>query len=237
MPEENLVETIGILLCAQRNRANLSQARLAERAGVSQQKLSKIERGAVNVSLATVQQIFASLGQQLRVEAVPLRSDMDIDIDRGISVTAEVRAQEVDQHRTLLRTLGDIPFVITGRLAAFVQGAPMVGPAWIDIVIARGNLDELAVVMDSGRLHCRRWNARANDWGSDISDPRVPGIQRWIIGRSDTRIRFVDELPDTIDVQVGDRVLCVVPIAEIERDDPWLCRLMTRWRERSTPTA
>jgi transcriptional regulator with XRE-family HTH domain len=232
VPEDNLVETIGILLCAERGRATLSQAALAERAGVSQQRLSNIERGAVNASLATVQRIFASLGRQLRVEAVPLRSDMDIDIDRGLCVTAEIRAQEVDRHRLLFHALCDIPFVVTGRLAAFVQGAPMVGPAWIDIVITRRHLDELAVAMSRGRLLCRRWNPRANDWATVAPDPREPGSQRWHIGLSDTRFQLVDELPETIEVRVGERVLQVVPIAEIERDDPWLCRLMTRWRER-----
>ena len=37
----------------------------------------------------------------------------------------------------------------------------------------------------------------------------------------------------TMELRVGEFVLRVVPIAEIERQDPWLHRLMTRWRQRA----
>jgi transcriptional regulator with XRE-family HTH domain len=230
---DNLAEIVGVVLCAERNRANLSQAQFAERVGVSQQRLSRIERGTVSVSLVTVQGIFAKLGKQLRVEVVPLRADMDVDIDRGLALTNEDRAVEFGRHRILLRTLGDIPFAVTGLLAAFAQGAPTVGPPSIDIVIARSNLDELAAAME--KSSCRRWSAKWDDWGFGASDPREPGVPRWLIGRSDTRLQFVDELPQTIEVSVGEHRLRVVPIAEIEREDPWLHRLMSRWRDRSGP--
>jgi transcriptional regulator with XRE-family HTH domain len=228
---DNLAEIVGVLLCAERNRAKLSQAQLAERAGVSQQRLSRIERGTVSISLATVQRIFAKLDKQLRLEAVPLRADMDVDIDRGLALSDQDRAVEIGLHRVLLRTLGSLPFAVTGRLAALAQGAPTVGPPSIDIVIARRHLDELAAVME--KASCRRWSARWGDWGFDVPDPRVAGEPRWLIGTSDTRLLFVDELPQSIEVTVGEYRLRVVPIAQIESEDPWLHRLMSRWRDRS----
>ena len=231
MDGDNLAEVVGVLLCAERNRAKLSQAQLAERIGVSQQRLSRIERGTVSISLATVQRIFTRLNKQLRVEVVPLRADMDIDIDRGLALSEEDRAVDLGLHRSLLRTLGDIPFAVTGRLAAFAQGVPTVGPPSIDIVVARRNLADLAAAME--KSSCRRWSAKWHSWGFDRPDPREPGESRWLIGLSDTRLQFVDELPRTIEVSVGEYRLRVVPIAEIEREDPWLHRLMSRWRERS----
>jgi transcriptional regulator with XRE-family HTH domain len=230
VPADNLAEVVGVLLYAERGRAGLSQATLAERIGSSQQRLSRIERGTVNVSLASVQRIFAVLGRQLRIEAVPLGSEMDVDIDCGLAVTDADRALIMGRHRKLLHSLGDIPFAITGRLAAFAQCAPIVCPETVDIVIARTNLDKLAaVIAKAGSL---RWNERWATWGSDPPDPRIPGVQRWLIGLSDTRVHYADQRPRTIDVRVGEHVLPVVPIADIERGDPWLGRLMTRWRER-----
>jgi hypothetical protein len=60
-------------------------------------------------------------------------------------------------------------------------------------------------------------------------------VPRWYIGLSDMRLHVVENLPPTIQVRLGEHVLRVVPIAEIERVDPWLHRLMTRWRQRSDP--
>jgi transcriptional regulator with XRE-family HTH domain len=228
---ENLAEAVGLVLSAERNRAQLSQAQLAERVGVSQQWLSRIERGRVNASLATVQRLFAVLGRQLRVEAVPLRADMDIDIDRGLALAEEQRAQDIGLHRILLDRLRGIPYAIAGRLAAFAQGAPMGSPSWIDIVVSIEDLDALADVM--AKSSCMRWSAKWEDWGYGSTDPREPGLRRWKLGLSDMRLHIVDELPPTIDVRVGKHVLRVVPIAEIEREDPWLRRLMTRWRVRA----
>ena len=73
------------------------------------------------------------------------------------------------------------------------------------------------------------------DWGYGSTDPREPGVLRWHLGLSDMRLQVVDELPPTIQVCVGEHVLRVVPMAEIERVDPWVHRLMTRWRKRSDP--
>jgi hypothetical protein len=47
------------------------------------------------------------------------------------------------------------------------------------------------------------------------------------------RLQVVDELPPTIEVRIGEFLLRVVPVAEIEREDPWLHGLMTRWRQRA----
>lgn len=229
MQREVIAEAVGSILDAERSRAGLSQAQLAERAGVSQQLVSRLERGAVNATLATVQRIFAVLGKQLRVEAVPLGADLDIGIDRSLAA-AEEEHEQMGVHSSLLRHLSDIPFAVTGRLAAYSQGAPMQSPAWIDIVVARKDLDALAAVM--AKSFCMRWSAKWEDWGYDSTDPREPGMPRWRIRLSDMRLQIVDELPPTIEMRLGEFLLRLVPLAEIEREDPWLRRLMTRWRQR-----
>jgi len=226
---ENLAETVGFILGVERARAHLSQARLADRLGVSRQWLSKVERGDANASFATVQRIFAELGKQLRVEAVPLAADMDNDINRGLALTEEDRCGDVEIYGTLLHRLTGVPHAVTGRLAAFAQGAPIPSPLWIDIVVAAKDLDALAAVTEQS--FCMRWSPRWEDRGYGSTDPREPGAPRWKILLCDMRLQVVDELPPTIEVRVGEYVLRVVPIADIERDDPWLHRLMSRWRQ------
>ncbi len=234
MRGENLAETVGFILGVERARARLSQARLAERLGVSQQWLSRVERGEANASFATVQRIFAELGKQLRVEAVPVGTDMDHDINRGIVRTEEDRCGDVGIYGTLLHRLTGVPHAVTGRLAAFAQGAPIPSPLWIDIVVAAKDLDSLAAITE--QTFCMRWSQRWEDWGYGSTDPREPGAPRWKIYLCDMRLQIVDELPQTIEVRVGEQPLRVVPIADIERDDPWLHRLMNRWRQRRETT-
>ena len=228
MQGENLAEAVGSILSVERSRAQLSQAQLADRAGISQQWLSRLERGAVNSSFATIQKVFAVLGRQLRVEAVPLQ--IDVDIDMGLALTDAERAREIEVHSSLLQLFNGVPFAVSGRLAALAQGAPTVSPTWIDIVVASKDLDAFAASME--KSFSMRWSAKWDDWGYGSTDPREPGVPRWRIRLSDMRLHIVDELPTTVEVRVGERLLRVVPIAEIERADPWLHRLMTRWRER-----
>ncbi len=227
--QEVLAEMVGSILSAERGRARLSQAQLADRAGLSQQLVSQLERGTANATFATVQRIFATLGKQLRVEAVPLGADLDVDIDRFLRAT-EGNREQLGSHGALLRRLREVPFAVTGWLGAVVQGAPMLSPDWIDILVASQDLDALAAVME--KSFCMRWNAKWQDWGYGPTDPREPGALRWRIHLSDMRLQIVDQLPPTMKLRVGEFVLRVVPIAQIEREDPWLHRLMTRWRQR-----
>lgn len=229
---DDLPRALGAIVCAERNRAGLSQAVLAERLRVSQQWLSRIELGIANPSVATVARILAAVGRQLRVDAVPLRSDMDTYIAAGAAMTDEARAIEFGRHYLLLRNLASVPFAITGRMAAMVQRAPVPPPTWVDIIVARHDLDVLAAVLL--RYGCRRWNERWRSWGYADGDPRRPGVNRWLIGLSDTRMEFVDELPPTLEVSVGEWQPRVVPLGDVAADDPWLMRLFIRWREQPT---
>lgn len=231
MRGENLREAIGYLLTVERARARLSQARFAERLGCTQQWLSRVERGTVNLTLSAIQRIFAELGRQLRVETERVGADLDVEIDRGLRLTQDDRRIEVELHRLLLRKLDGIPFAVAGPMAAFIQGAPLASVSHVDIVIAEADLPTLAAMME--RTFCQRWKAQWEDWGYDPVDPREPGSMRWWIGNSDMRLRVVPQAPATIAVNIAGFTLQVIPLAEVERDDPWLRRLMNRWRDRA----
>lgn len=60
-----------------RERHGLSQSRLALRAGTDQAAISRIERGQVSPAVETVERLLAAMGEQLRLESLPLDRDYD----------------------------------------------------------------------------------------------------------------------------------------------------------------
>jgi hypothetical protein len=161
----------------------------------------------------------------------PVAADLDTEIDKSLRLTDEDRRFEVTQHSTLLRRLEGIPFAVAGRLAAFLQGAPIWRVTGIDLVMTVAALPALAALME--REFCQRWREKWQDWGFDRVDPREPGPMRWRMCGSHMRLRVVSRMPSAIVVRAAGFTLRVLPLAEVERDDPWLRRLMNRWRERA----
>lgn len=60
-----------------RRRHRLSQRVLALRAGTDQAAISRIERGVVSPSMETVERLLTAMGEQLRLEPVPVERDYD----------------------------------------------------------------------------------------------------------------------------------------------------------------
>lgn len=61
MDEKETLYLIGRNICAERNRANLSQEGLAEKIGISPKHLSKIENGKINLKTITLITIMETL--------------------------------------------------------------------------------------------------------------------------------------------------------------------------------
>lgn len=59
-----------MLLVRARNEANITQSELAERTGLRQSNISRIEKGQVLPSIATLGRIAHGLGKELRIEFV-----------------------------------------------------------------------------------------------------------------------------------------------------------------------
>ena len=55
-----------------RKTSGLTQKQLAERTGIAQGDISKLENGNANPSLKTLQRLAAGMGMQLKLEFVPL---------------------------------------------------------------------------------------------------------------------------------------------------------------------
>lgn len=63
---------VGRFLVACRRRHGLSQRELAERTGMTQTSISRIERDTISPSLATLERILGAMGETLRIDAVPI---------------------------------------------------------------------------------------------------------------------------------------------------------------------
>jgi len=64
--------TAGELLRSARRQRGLNQAELARRAGTTQTYVSRLERGAVQPSITTLQRLLHAAGMRLRVDIEPL---------------------------------------------------------------------------------------------------------------------------------------------------------------------
>lgn len=60
-----------IAMAEARKRENLTQKELAERAGMSQADISKLERGTRNPSVRLLQKLAAAMNTTLKIEFVP----------------------------------------------------------------------------------------------------------------------------------------------------------------------
>ncbi len=65
-----LYEEVGRKISVARRRQGLSQKKLAKRLGVSQQLISRIERGNENTSLATLRKVSGALNKRIEIEFV-----------------------------------------------------------------------------------------------------------------------------------------------------------------------
>jgi transcriptional regulator with XRE-family HTH domain len=98
----------GELLRAARHRHGVTQAQLATRARTSQAAISRIERGLVSPSVATLEALMSLLGERLELASEPLDYGFDrtLHLDRlALSVEGRIRAQAA--HARGVRRLQD----------------------------------------------------------------------------------------------------------------------------------
>jgi transcriptional regulator with XRE-family HTH domain len=85
------LESLRINVIVERARARLSQGELAERAGVSRQTISRIERASTDVGLSVIERIATALGTTVTVLVEPYVPDDpdDAELERRISAPPE----------------------------------------------------------------------------------------------------------------------------------------------------
>ena len=59
-----------------RKTSGLTQKQLAEKTGIAQADISKLESGNANPSLRTLQRLAAGMGMQVKIEFLPIRQEV-----------------------------------------------------------------------------------------------------------------------------------------------------------------
>ena len=227
----SLAARVGQLLQDERTARRLSQAVLAERAGTTQQQVSLVERGRAKPTTAMLDRLFAVLRLQVKVDPEPLGSDCDAEIGKYEKFSEADRVDWLTRYDRRLGQLDGMPFVLTGRLAAFILGAP-VDARRLDLAVADSDLDRWSDWFHS--LNCQRWNPRWADYGGLTLDPRVAGLpMRWMVGYDEVRLEVGAALPDAVTVTCGGLALRVRPLGDLERDYSDIRRIMRRVRDRA----
>ncbi len=222
-----LAGSLGALLRARRQLRNWRQEDLAERAGVSQATVTRIERGE-RAALPMLERLFAALDLQLRVEVEPLDAHIDARLDELAARPLTERIEEL-RLTELLDSLDGIPVVFDGPTAALLQGAALPGEI---VHVAMAWSDAEAFTAWLVRNHGQRWHERWEEYGFLHLDPRDRGAHRWSTMRGQIAVRMVDALPASIEIRHGDRSLPAVPLPDVEITDPRSAELLQRHRTR-----
>jgi transcriptional regulator with XRE-family HTH domain len=227
--ESRLTALFGATLRRERELRNLTQQKLAARAGVSQATIARIERGDRGASLTMFERLFAALGAQLTLGVERLDAHLDAEIEALSAVALPERIAQTDIDRVMDRLT--VPFVLDGPTAALLQGAPVPAGA-VHVAVCWHEADAFTAWLTAN--HAQRWHARWEEFGYLLIDPREPGDHRWRTIPGEIRARMCDELPTAIRVRVQDREYPVVPLADLEVDDEETARLLARYRRRAT---
>jgi transcriptional regulator with XRE-family HTH domain len=227
MSQSGLARDVGQLLRTIREGRGLSQARLAERAGASQQWLSQLERGAVNPTLADLERFFGALRLRLRFEAVPAQTAVAEDPELALDLTDDERHGMVSGFGYVLGKLAEVPQVVGGRLAALAHGLP-VRVRRLDLIVAHDDRPLLADGMR--RISAVRWNDRWQEF-RDLVPADRPGPMRWLVGNVwELRVALLDDSPDRVLARIGDLELGIPPLPWLTAHDPDVAELLARLR-------
>jgi transcriptional regulator with XRE-family HTH domain len=102
------VDSVGDLIRDARRRHALSQASLARRAGTTQKQVSRIERGEISPSVATVGRLLAAVGERLELHAVPGPRDNRSDAELRADFCELSATERIAQTSALSRALTGI---------------------------------------------------------------------------------------------------------------------------------
>lgn len=211
---------------------HMSQAHAAQLLGVSQQWVSQIERGIRAPTPEVIERLFAIFNLKVILDVEPTGAELqalDSEINDTSALSDDERLAVVDAFRLAFDELAPVPWVVSGRLGAFLQGAPL-RVVRLDLAVAEPDLDRLADIFNSRT--CDRWNERLMEYHGSPVHPRLPGPMRWLFGPNELRLEVADRLPPSITVAVAGRHLPVRPLADIEGRYPCVARVMRRIRTR-----
>ncbi|MDI6102481.1 helix-turn-helix transcriptional regulator [Actinoplanes sp. NEAU-A12] len=222
-----LATRVGLVVQAARAQAGWSQRTLAERAETSQQWISRVERGEVDLRLSRIERLLNVLDRRLVVESAGIADVAADDSDTVDHVeAAELLTFYVSTCGILWRRLDKVPYVVSGRLAALAQGM-LVRPTRVDLRIAAD--DVLAASRALSTLRMPRWHERLQMYVGQDPILDAPGPRRWFAAdMTEMRVDIVPSIEPGVTVAVEGRSLPVVPLGELLVADADIAELRRR---------
>jgi transcriptional regulator with XRE-family HTH domain len=230
-PEDyGLATAIAPLLRAEREKAALTQAQLARRAGTTQQHVSRLERGGLAPTTALLDRLFDALDLQLRVTVEQRDADLDAYIDAAREDDDQVVA-ELQLTRAVTRSLNpEVPYLIDGQLGAAMLGVP-IKVRRTELAFASADTEQVASWL-AELPNVRRWSDAWHDYAPIDRDPRKAGPLRYWTPWCELHLRLLPTLPPPVEVMVEGEPHRVRPLYAIEADDPQIARIITRTQHR-----
>lgn len=96
----------GALIRSTRERHGLTQARLALRAGTSQNAISRLERDEISPSLETIGRLLAAMGEQLQLSVRGV--DTDVDAEHLADSSAQTMSERLERSLAWNRFAGQL---------------------------------------------------------------------------------------------------------------------------------
>jgi len=182
----------------------------------------------------TLDGLLRACGLQARVDLEPYLADVDAALDEALAGTAEVRPEDLRRFAGALNAAA-VRWALDGATAVALQG-----------LAVRQLFPCIAVVdEDATRAWLRAvWAKGPNRHGFSLAPhwEESPELVRLYVREpvwtrlGFVQLRFLDDLVPTVPVLVGDVVLPVLPLLEVERTAPQLADLLARLRQRRAAT-
>lgn len=228
-------------------RAQVSQADLARRAGTSRGAVSAWVRGRVSPSVASLDRALAAVGLQVRATLEPLLADVDARVDEVLSGTVDLDVGALDSFAEKaavhLRWAVELPDGSVGSAEGRVTWAFDGSTALALHGLAfPQNVLEMCLLFDDA---ARSWltkgfvmapgHDRLSYWDASFVEARhhLKGMSAGRYGMH--RIRLVEQLPSVVRLQPGTgSAYPVLTVDAVEAGHPALAEVLVRLRERRT---
>ena len=244
--DDRSADRAGAIIRAEREKRDLSLAKLAASAGVSAACISRLERGQRVSTLDLADKVLGAMGLRLHVEAEPQFADIDTVIAQAARRSpSEVVSDWRPSAGAYFTYFADVPFIVEGLAAASLQGAPVTVET-LEIAVPADNddaLDRLTITLGVMGAHRGEFENR---------DPRVKGSPDYVSLHGRLRIRLaspfepvlwidIDPLPAPLfgvswflreyrDPLPRARV-ALTPLADIEASNGHVQRVIRRTRD------
>jgi len=222
------------LLLEARDRAGLTQAELATRAGTSAAAVSRYEGGRRAPTTSTLIRLLAAAGLQARCELEPLLADVDERVDALLAGTPAVELERVD---VVARSFSEVEpspvrWALDGMSALACQGigGGAEGCEWLVLLF-----DDAAKRWMTRQFVTGSGPAGRVGWFSATTAEANASLGTFAASwKGAFRLRVVDELPSLIEIVPpgGRQPFPVLPLEAVEDAHPELAEMLVRWRAR-----